>query len=304
MPLSAFTLIRNATLLDFPLEASIASVLPVVDEFVVNVGRSDDDTLSRVRAIGDARIRIIESTWDPTLGPAMLAVETQRAMAACRNSWGIYIQADEVLADGGAALLREAIERHEANTGVEGVLVDYLHFYGGFDTVARNRSWYRREVRAVRLNPAIGVRSYRDAQGFRVGPGKRRINAVRSSAMMHHYGWARPAWALNAKRAEDRALDPVTRQILDGRPLLPWFPGIEAFRGEHPAVAREWVAARRTGERLIAPAKSEPGHFRLRALGVVERWTGWRPFEFRNYLEVAGETRDERRETRKTSSRA
>ena len=102
---------------------------------------------------------------------------------------------------------------------------------------------------------------------------------------MHHYGWARPAWALSAKRAEDRALDPAARQILDGRPLLPWFPGIEAFRGEHPAVAREWIAARHPTERLIAPAQSEPGHFRLRALGLVERWTGWRPFEFRNYKE-------------------
>ena len=288
MLISAFTLIRNATLLDFPLEASIASVLPVVDEVVVNVGRSDDDTLARVRAIGDARLRIIESTWDPTLGPAMLAAETQRAMAACRHAWGIYIQADEVLADGSAELVRRAIDRHDGDVTVEGVLVDYLHFYGGFDTVAHNRSWYRREVRAVRLGSALDVRSYRDAQGFRVGAGNRRISAVRSGAVMHHYGWARPTWALTAKRAEDRALDPAARQVLDGRPLLPWFPGIEAFSGQHPAVAREWIAARRTSEQLIAPAKSEPGHFRLRALGVVERLTGWRPFEFRNYLEVMG----------------
>ncbi len=288
MVISGFTIIRNATLLDFPLEASIASVLPVVDEFVVNVGRSDDDTLARVRAIGDSRVRIIESTWDPALGPAMLAVETQRAMAACRHPWGIYIQADEVFADGSAELVRQAIERHAANTAVEGVLVDYLHFYGGFDTVARNRSWYRREVRAVRLDPSLDVRSYRDAQGFRVGADNRRISAVRSGAVIHHYGWARPTSALAAKRAEDRALDPAARQVLDGRPLLPWFPGIEEFRGVHPAVAREWIAARRTSEQLIAPEKTEAGHFTLRALGMLERLTGWRPFEFRNYVEVRG----------------
>lgn len=287
--ISAFTLVRNATILDFPLEASIASVLPVVDEFVVNVGRSDDDTLARVRAIADARLRIIESTWDPGLGTAMLATETQRAMATCRFPWGIYIQADEVFAAGGAALVRDAIERHNADAQVEGVLVDYVHFYGGFDTVAQNRTWYRREVRAIRLDPALAVHSYRDAQGFRVGASNRRIRAVPSGAVMHHYGWARPAWALAAKRAEDRALDPARRQALDHRPLLPWFPGIKPFRGEHPAPVRDWIAARRTDERLISPRRFERQHLRLQLLGAIERMTGWRPFEFRNYREVKGE---------------
>ncbi|MBP9899390.1 MAG: hypothetical protein KBF28_13505, partial [Gemmatimonadales bacterium] len=60
--IAGFTIVRNATLLDFPLEASIRSLLPVVDEFVVNVGTSDDDTLDRVRAIDSAKIRIIETT--------------------------------------------------------------------------------------------------------------------------------------------------------------------------------------------------------------------------------------------------
>lgn len=285
-PISAFTIIRNATLLDFPVEASIASLLPEVAEFVVNVGRSDDDTLDRVRAIASPKIRIIESAWDPALGTAMLARETQRAMAECRHSWGIYIQADEVLGRGGALLIRDAIARHDADRQVEGVLVDYLHFYGGFDSVARNRTWYRREVRAVRLDPSLGVHSYRDAQGFRVGARDRRIRAVRSGAVMHHYGWARPAWALAAKRSQDRALDPERRQALDNRPLLPWFPGIELFRGEHPAVVREWIAARRTDERLISARTFERQHLRLLALGMVERVTGWRALEFRNYTTV------------------
>ncbi len=284
MLISGFTLVRNATLLDFPLEASIASVLPAVDEFVVNVGHSSDDTLERVRAIGDPKIRVIESTWDPALGTAMLAVETQRAMAACRFAWGIYIQADEVFANGGAALVRERIEQRDADRGVEGILVNYLHFYGGFGQVARNRTWYRREVRGVRLDS--DVHSYRDAQGFRVGAEDRRIRAVTSAATMHHYGWARPTWALAAKRSEDRALDPERRQALDGRPLLPWFPGISPFRGEHPGAAREWIAARASPNDLVAASRFEWQHARLHALGWVERLTGWRPFEFRNYVVV------------------
>ena len=61
------------------------------------------------------------------------------------------------------------IERCDADPRVEGILVDYRHFYGGFDTVARNRKWYRREVRAMRLGRDVDVHSFRDAQGFRVG---------------------------------------------------------------------------------------------------------------------------------------
>ena len=259
------------------------------------MGRSDDDTLDRVRAIGDSRLRIVESTWDPSAGTAMLALETQRALAACRAPWGIYIQADEVFAAGAAGLVRAAIERNEADRAVEGVLVEYRHFYGGFDTVARNRKWYRREVRAVRLDPALGIHTYRDAQGFRVGATDRRIRAVASGGVMHHDGWARPPRALAAKRSEDRALDPERRQALDGRPLLPWIPGIEAFRGEHPGVVAEWIAARRTREKLVGARDAERRELRLAALDLLDRWTGWRPWEFRNYVEIDGKKREKER---------
>ena len=57
---SGFTIVRNAVKLDFPLEASIRSILPLCDEVVVNVGRSEDATLDLVRAIRDPKIRILE----------------------------------------------------------------------------------------------------------------------------------------------------------------------------------------------------------------------------------------------------
>ena len=45
MKVSGFTFIRNAVSLGFPALESIRSVLPICDEFVVNVGHSDDGTL-------------------------------------------------------------------------------------------------------------------------------------------------------------------------------------------------------------------------------------------------------------------
>src|SRR5882762_8338292 len=100
--LSGFTLVRNAIQLNFPVVAAIGSVLEVCDEVVVNVGRSDDATRQLVEGIGDSRVRIIDCEWDLNKGEDMLALETQRAMGACLGSWGIYIQADEVLHERGA----------------------------------------------------------------------------------------------------------------------------------------------------------------------------------------------------------
>ena len=45
MSISAFTFIKNGQILGYPFVHSIKSILPIVEEFVVNVGESEDDTL-------------------------------------------------------------------------------------------------------------------------------------------------------------------------------------------------------------------------------------------------------------------
>jgi hypothetical protein len=223
---SGFTIVRNAVKLDFPVEASIRSLLPVCDEVVVNVGSSEDDTLGLVRSIGDPKIRIIETDWDFTIKNQVLGDETLRAMRECRYPWGIYIQADEVLHEAGAEVLARAIRQQDADPRVEGLLVKYLHFYGDLDTIALNRRWYRREVRAVRLDPALDIHPYQGAQGFRVGPRHRKIRAKLTT------------WV------DERRHDP---------------------------------------DRRVEPARFKPEHLRFYASDVIERLTGARVFEFRNY---------------------
>src|SRR2546427_9545074 len=107
--ISGFTIVRNAVTLDYPIVPAIRSILELCDEVVVNVGQSDDDTRDVVAGLGDPRVRIIDSVWDFSHGSGALAHETNRAMAACRGAWGVYVQADEVLHEVGAAALREKI---------------------------------------------------------------------------------------------------------------------------------------------------------------------------------------------------
>jgi hypothetical protein len=280
---SGFTIVRNAIKLDFPVEASIRSILPLCDEVVVNVGRSEDDTLALVRSIGDPKIRILETEWDMTRRNTVLGLETHRAMQACQHPWGVYIQADEVLHESGVDELRTTIQAVNEEARIEGLLVRYIHFYGGFDTVATHRRWYRREVRVVRLARELDIRPYQGAQGFRVGPDHRKIRARLTAAQMFHYGWARPAQALREKRDLGRTMYPWRNADVN-LPLLDWMPGLEPFRGTHPMAAQDWIAARSIDpERVIAPRKFRWRFVRYFLSTVIERLTGVRVFEFRNY---------------------
>lgn len=290
---SGFTIVRNAIRLDYPIVPAIRSILDICDEVVVNVGRSDDATRDLVAGIGDPRVRILDSVWDFSRGGGTLSFETNRAMAACGGTWGVYIQADEVLHESGAALIREALRQCDGEPRVEGLLVDYLHFYGDFSTLATDRHWYRREVRVVRLGGDI--RSYQDAQGFRVGAGARRVRARATGARMFHYGWARPPQALRrkviaAKEIFTEAADRWERRA--ARDTLDWTPLLRRFTGIHPRVAQQWIAAQQaaaTGEGgapAVGPRRFRPGHLRLYLSHWIERLTGTRLFEYRNYLDV------------------
>ena len=45
MLISGFTVVRNAVLMGYPVVEAIASILPIVDEYIVAVGAGDDTTL-------------------------------------------------------------------------------------------------------------------------------------------------------------------------------------------------------------------------------------------------------------------
>ena len=287
--ISGFTIVRNAVTLDYPIVPAIRSILDLCDEVVVNVGKSDDGTRDVVASVGEPRVRIIDSVWDFSRGGGTLAFETNRAMAACRGAWGVYIQADEVLHETGMATLRERLRESEPDPRVEGLLVDYLHFYGDFDTIATDRHWYRREVRVVRLGREI--RSFQDAQGFRVGPRERRVRARVTGAPMFHYGWARPPQSMRQKFAASKEVFHERAEQLEGHAQLEalyWTPLLRRFTGSHPRAAEAWIATRRAAAAgpTVGPRRLKLDHLRLYLSDWIERLTGTRLFEYRNYVEV------------------
>jgi len=97
--ISGFTFAFNAISLDYPVVESIKSILPIVDEFIVNVGPDEDGTRSLIESIGDHRIKIIQSRWNPNLdtGGYLFAQQTNIALFNCTGHWAFYLQADEVI---------------------------------------------------------------------------------------------------------------------------------------------------------------------------------------------------------------
>jgi hypothetical protein len=299
---SGFTFARNAVRLRYPLAESIRSALPLVDEMVVNVGRSDDGTLEIVRGIGDPRIVVVESVWDEEslVRGRVLAEQTDIALDRCTGDACLYLQADEVLHEDDHPRIREALRGMHADPGVEGLVFDYVHFYGSFHTVGVARRWYRQEVRAFKAG--IGVRSWKDAQGFRVwapppgftgerprslkpGDPARKLLVAASGARVFHYGWVRPPDQQTEKLAEFERLyqgDEARRRRLSEGFSYDVEEKVRPFEGTHPAPMTARVA---TEDWAFEPRsrRIRPGHLREDLLDLVEDVTGVRIGEYRNF---------------------
>jgi hypothetical protein len=299
---SGFTFARNAVRLRYPLVESIRSVLPLVDEMVVNVGRSDDGTLELVQGLGDPRIVVVESVWDESslARGRVLAEQTDIALDRCTGDVCLYVQADEVFHEEDHDRLRASLSRLHGDASVEGLIFDYVHFYGSFHTVGLSRRWYRQEVRAFRSG--LGVRSWKDAQGFRIwapppgftgerprslktGDPARKLRVTHSGARVFHYGWVRPPEQQAVKLAEFERLysgeEARQRRLSEG---FSFDVGekVRRFEGTHPApmaarvAAEDWAFEPR--RRLL-----RPGHLREDLLDLLEAGTGIRIGEYRNF---------------------
>ncbi len=278
MTVVGVTIVRDAVRLEYPILAAINSILPLVDEMVVNVGRSSDGTIDLIeRACSGDNIHVLDREWDQSLGGAVLAHETNIAMKYRSSDWIVYVQADEMLHEDGLPLIRETMVRHAHDDRVQGLLVDFKHHYGSPDLLATSRAWYRREVRIVKTRS--GAQSHHEAQGFRVG--EQRIQAVRSGGTFHHYGWARSAEALGAKSEADNEI--YGRKAPRTYGALPWEYGLRPFSGSHPAAAAGWLTEMEGRYPGVGPRRWSLRQARMVISDVLERGTGRRWWEYKNY---------------------
>lgn len=284
MNVSGFSFVRNGVTFDYPFLESLQSILPLCHEFVIAVGESDDDTLERIRALNCPKIKIIETVWDESLrsGGSVLAQQTNIALDHVTGDWAFYLQADEVVHERDLPTIEQALRMYLADQRVEGLLFPYLHFYGSYQYVGTSRRWYRREVRVVRTG--IGVRSWKDAQGFRIGGRKLRVKLV--EAPIYHYGWVKPPEIQQAKQQSFNKLwhsDDWVEKNVNQTATYDYSNGgrLTLFEGTHPAVMQQRVNAQHWSfEYDPARVRQSP---KERILDWLEQKIGVRIGEYKNY---------------------
>lgn len=287
MKVCGFSFVRNGVAFDYPFVEAIRSILPLCDEVIVAVGNSTDNTLEKVRAI-DPRVKAIPTIWNEGLrdGGQVLAEETDKAFSLIppQYDWAFYIQADEVLHEKYVPVIRDTMQEYLNQPDVDGLLFNYLHFFGSYDYVGSKYSWYRREIRIVRNRKDI--HSYRDAQGFRkTGNHKLRVKPV--DAYIYHYGWARNPAAMKGKenfKIRYYKNDDWIEQHDNQAEVFEYNEAhepVEPFRGTHPAVMRQRVQARNWSYQPDLSYKYVS--FKDRFKRFMGKWTGWYPGEYRNY---------------------
>jgi hypothetical protein len=201
LKVTGFTFIRNAIKLDYPIVEAIQSILPICNDFVVAVGNSEDETLDLIQSVDPNKIKIVQTKWDDNLreNGAVLAIETNKAFQSIdsESDWAFYIQGDEVIHEKYLQTIQSAMIHYKNQVEIDGLLFNYLHFYGSYDYVGASSNWYREEIRVIKNKKEIY--SYKDAQGFRKGNNEK-LNVAKIPAYVFHYGWVKEPKAMQQKQ--------------------------------------------------------------------------------------------------------
>ncbi|MFZ4525922.1 MAG: glycosyltransferase [Chlorobium sp.] len=243
MKISAFTFIRNGTIFGFPYCESIRSVLPIVDEFVVNVGDSDDDTLEQIKAIDDPKMRIIQSKWNDRMKVGGYVYGQQKMIAQfnCTGDWAFYLEGDEIVHEDDLEKIVAACMTYHHDERVEALTFDYYHFYGNSNSYLDSPGWYRRAARIIKTS----VRSYApDGLYWHVLTSKSKVsrypNSAHSGASIYHYGWVRSEEEMNRKSVNVQKYWNKNHQRIDYREIDQKI--IQGFGGSHPEIIKAWLS--------------------------------------------------------------
>ncbi|MCE3047048.1 glycosyltransferase family 2 protein [Helicobacter kayseriensis] len=244
MKISGFTFLKNGNILGYPFRESILSILPLVDEFIVNVGESEDDTLEQVLALQKEhpKIKVLTSSWCEKMISKGYVYGQQKMIAQfqCSGDWAFYLEADEVLHEEDLERIKSAMEAYLNDPEVEALAFSYRHFYGNAHTYASSPAWYRSEVRAIKTS----VRSYAPDGLFWVvldesNKKGRYPQAVLINATIYHYGWVRSEEKMTLKHSK-------VAKYWKHRPNTYHYREIDSqvlhlFNGTHPQVAHKWL---------------------------------------------------------------
>lgn len=313
--ISGFSMGKNALKLYYPMKEAVLSILPVVDEFIVALGDSDEDDKTReeILSIGSDKVKIIDTVWDIEKYPRGMehARQTDIAKDHCSGDWLFYLQSDEVVHEKYLPVIQARCRELVDDREVEGLLFNYVHFWGDYEHHQNSHCWYRKEIRIIRNDPEI--HSWESAQSFRRIPGfdgihyrqqenTHKLKVAGVDAFIYHYGWVRPP-ALMQKKIKAFSTNHRGRALVEKQETLKMYDKvfdygnlsrIPVFYGTHPAVMKNWMAKFdwKHQLRFKGPARSlnslrnKHDKPRYRVVSWIEKYLlfGIRLGEFKNYI--------------------
>lgn len=288
MKVAGFTIIRNALKFDYPVVEAITSILPICDKFFVGVGNSEDGTRQLIESIASDKIIIIDTIWDDKLreGGKILSIETNKVFDAIPKEfdWCFYIQSDECVHEADLAKIKNAMELYENAIDVDGLLFEYKHFYGHYKYIGIGRRWYKNEIRIIKNNKHI--RSYKDAQGFRTVDDKK-LRVKKTGAYIYHYGWVKPPRLQQAKQESFHKMWHNDEWMKNNIATVEEFDYsnidlLAEYKGSHPKIFEERI--KKANWNFVYDKAKVKTNFKYQFLFWVEKLTGWRVGENRNYI--------------------
>ncbi|MDA3820960.1 MAG: hypothetical protein PF590_10940 [Candidatus Delongbacteria bacterium] len=313
MKISGFTMVKNATKLYYPIRQSIESILPIVEEFVVALGDCDEDdnTEEEIASIGSDKIKIIHTEWDIEKYPKGTenAHQTDIARSHCTGDWLFYLQADEVVHEKYLPVIQKRCEELLHDKKVEGLVFDYVHFWGDYYHHQISHVWYPREIRIIRNDPDIhsweSAQSFRripgfDGKNYRQQEGTYRLKCALAHADIFHYGWVRPPMLMQSKKKSLATIHHGKSQVQEKYKKRADFfyygplGRTEKFKGTHPNVMMDWIEKFDWANELnysskeINPQREKNKHDRIkyRIVSFIEKHLlgGKRLGQFKNYI--------------------
>lgn len=286
--ISGFTFIKHGLDLGYPIRESVESIEPLCDEVIINVGfddpelKKDDGTWDYLNDhFGHSKFKFVKSWWDPNLRKdgLILSEQTNIALSQCRGKYCQYIQGDEALHEDDLSLIHDSVIDLEKNTHLDGLVFDYIHFYGNVDVQLYTRRIYRQEMRLIRNHKDII--SWKDAQGFRY-KNESKVQCKKIAARIFHYGWARKEQVMATKV---KAMDKLYHENPNSQDFTykrMW--GLRKFTQTHPSVMEEWTKNHKNELDIM----SLPLEFNFKDLNLVvsdawEKLTGHRLGEYKNF---------------------
>ena len=241
MKVSAFTFIKNGEILGYPFIQSIKSILPIVDEFVINVGSGEDNTLEVIQAINDPKIRIIQSCWNDNMKNRGYVYGQQKMVAQfnCTGDWAFYIEGDEIYHENDLDRIYMSMKENLDNPEVEALIFDFYHFYGNANSYLDSPGWYRSEARIIKNS----LRTYAPDGLFWLVLDRNKTGryprAKHTGAKCYHYGWVRSEAQMNLKSEKVQKYWGGEANKIDYSKMDQSI--IKEFKGSHPKIIQDWI---------------------------------------------------------------